>query len=81
MESNKYKVTPEQAPGFTSRERQRIASLWRRITFLENRIANYYGEGSPSRDMAELAAIKWVMREAGLPFPPPTEPSDVSKNN
>lgn len=51
------------------KDRKRLETIHRRITFLENRIANYKG-ANPSRDIAEAAALRWVCQVADLPVPP-----------
>lgn len=60
-------VSPNDAPGFVRKERERIYVLWRRLWFLRDRITQNNGG---SHDIAEHNAIEWVMREAGLPLPP-----------
>lgn len=63
------RLSEQQAPGLTVRERDRLGMIWRRITRLEERIANYQGR-SDSMSQAEVSALRWVLREAALPEPP-----------
>lgn len=64
-------LSVEQAPGFTHKERKKLAVIWRRIQFLDDRIANHHGD--PSRDKQEVAALRWLLARAEAPVPPKEE--------
>lgn len=41
---------------------RRTATLDRRARWLRGRIESYRGDGDPSRDLAESAALEWALR-------------------
>lgn len=60
-------LTVEEAPGLNYKERENLGTIWRRIRFLDARIAEH--EGNPSRDIAEVSCLRWLLREAEMPAP------------
>jgi hypothetical protein len=64
-------VPLEQAPELNGLERRRLQTVWKRIEFLEQRIA-WCKENNPSsmgNYIAEVKALEWVLTEAKLPIP------------
>lgn len=62
------RVKLEDAPDLNVKQRERLATIWRRIKFLDHRIENH--RGHPGRDAAEVAALRWLLELAELPEPP-----------
>jgi hypothetical protein len=56
------------APELSIKDRERLAVIWRRLQFLERRASEH--RGNPSHDIAEAAALRWLIGEAAMPVPP-----------
>lgn len=61
-------LTLSEAPGYTDSERKKLAIIWRRIKFLEDRISEH--RGNPSYDIHEAAGLRWLLDETKMPAPP-----------
>lgn len=55
-------MTERQAVSRDRLVRKRVAALERRHDWLRGRIESYRGDGDPSRDLAEAAALAWALR-------------------
>lgn len=55
-------------------ERKRLETIHRRIEFLETRVRETKEQGrSPSWDIQEAVALRWLLEKADLPIPPPPD--------